>query len=72
MTNTKLERSVHIKEEKNKYKALVGFFVKRKRKGNNRYFVPIAELPQRKQQYKGQVNRQHTEKHNTVRINRQQ
>jgi len=38
----------------------------------NGYFVPIAELPQRKQQHKGQMNRNHPEKHNTVRVNRQQ
>jgi len=32
----------------------------------------MAELPQRKQQHTGQVNRQHPEKHNTGRVNRQQ
>jgi len=48
MTKTSFERSVQSKEEKQQIEsvAMKRIVVKRKRKGINGYFVPIAELPQ--------------------------
>ena len=61
MAKTKSER---MKAYRAKKKALLGDeWLKKENERVNRYFVPIAELPQTIQQHKRQLNRQNAEKH---------